>query len=206
MPLCGTDTAPKFDGTATRLLTYLEDADLLGDHASLDAESRIKATIRYAPVEESETWEMLDKAKGKDWKKFYNALKLLYPGCEGDRHYTQNNLENLCKEQSRIPIRTHDEFGTYYRSFLKLSKFLMMNKRLAELERDRLFLDGIHETANTTICRRLEIKMIDHHPDEPYPMDQVYTAAVFLLPGTAAVINTSIASPSPGQPSRTTTT
>ncbi|KAG2155019.1 uncharacterized protein EDB93DRAFT_1247974 [Suillus bovinus] len=31
-----------------------------------------------------------------------------------------------------------------------------------------------------------------HHPDEPYPMDKVYEAAVFLLPGTVAVVATSI--------------
>lgn len=143
---------------------------------------------------------MLDEADGKDWKKFYDALKLLYPGCEGDRRYTRNDLDNLCAEQARIPIRTRDEFGTYYRNFLKISKFLITKKKLAELERDKLFLDGIHETTNAIIRRRLEIKMVDHHPDEPYPIDQVYTAAVFLLPGTAPVVSTSASFSSPAQP------
>lgn len=66
-----------------------------------------------------------------------------------------------------------------------------------QLKCDKLFLDSIHEAANTIIHRHLEIKMVDHHPDKPYPMDKVYTAAIFLLPGTAAVASTSIASSSP---------
>lgn len=130
MPLCGTDTAPKFDGTTTRLLAYLEDVALLSNHAGLMDEVCIKA-ICYAPIEESETWEMLNKADSNDWKKFYNALKLLYPGCEGDCHYTWNDLENLCMEQSHIPICTLDKFRMYYWSFLKISKFLMTKKKLA---------------------------------------------------------------------------
>ncbi|KAG2101609.1 uncharacterized protein F5147DRAFT_776611 [Suillus discolor] len=205
MPLHGTNATPKFDGTTTRLLAFLEDVSLLGNHASLGNEAHIKAAICYAPIEESKTWEMLDEAAGTSWKKFYDALKLLYPGCEGDHHYTQNDLENLCAKQLHITIHMHDEFGVYYQSFLKLSKFLIMKKKLAELECNKLFLDGIHETTNTIIRRHLEIKMVDHHSDEPYLMDQVYTTAVFLLSRTMVVVTTSVASPLPRQLTHTTT-
>ncbi|KAG2046051.1 hypothetical protein BDR06DRAFT_841322, partial [Suillus hirtellus] len=148
----------------------------------------------YALVDESETWEMLDEANRKDWKKFYDALKLLYPGCDGNRHYTRNDLENLCSEQLHIPICTCNNFGLYYQSFLKISKFLITQKKLTELKSNKMFLEGIHETANASIRRCLEIKLLDHHPDEQYPMAEVYAAAVFLLPRTAAVDGNHISS------------
>lgn len=201
MPLRGTDAAPKFDGTPARLIPYLEDIEQLSDHAGHTSEQRIKSAIRYAPADESETWTMLDEALGKDWDKFVAAVKSLYPGCEGDRRFTRTDLENLCAEQARIPMQSQEDLGQYYRKFFKISRHLIQKKKLAELERDRLFLDGIHTTANIAIRRRLEIRLIDHHPEDPYDLKEVYNAAVFLLPSTstasqpAAAIPTRTAAP-----------
>ena len=152
---------------------------------------RIKSAIRYAPPEESETWTMLEEAKGKDWDKFVSAVKTLYPGCEGDRRFTRTDLENLCAEQARTPMRSQEDLGQYYRKFFKISRHLIQKKKLAELERDRLFLDGIHETAGNAIRRRLEIRYVDHHPEDPYGIQEVYDAAVFLLPSTSTAATAS---------------
>ncbi|KAG1735480.1 hypothetical protein EDD22DRAFT_787683 [Suillus occidentalis] len=83
-PLRGTNVAPKFDGTSTRLIPYLEDIEQLLDHAGHTSEQCIKSAIHYAPADESETWMMLDEALGKDWNKFVKAVKALYPSCEED--------------------------------------------------------------------------------------------------------------------------
>ncbi|KAG1853461.1 hypothetical protein DFJ58DRAFT_728214 [Suillus subalutaceus] len=45
MPLRGTDAAPKFNGTPTRLIPFFEDVELLADYAGLTVEQRIKAAI-----------------------------------------------------------------------------------------------------------------------------------------------------------------
>ncbi|KAG1847315.1 hypothetical protein DFJ58DRAFT_730197 [Suillus subalutaceus] len=54
MPLRGTNAAPKFNGTPTRLIPFFEDVELLADYAGLTAEQHIKAAIRYTPIDESE--------------------------------------------------------------------------------------------------------------------------------------------------------
>jgi hypothetical protein len=51
------------------------------------------------------------------------------------------------------------------------------------------------------VCQHLLIKFPDHHPNNPYPMNDVHTAAHFLLPGIASIAATMtpapVQSPSP---------
>jgi hypothetical protein len=82
-------------------------------------------------------------------------------------------------------MQSQEDLGQYYRKFFKISHHLIQKKKLAELERDRLFLDGIHTTANIVIRRWLEIWLIDHHPEDPYDLKEVYNTVVFLLPSTS---------------------
>ncbi|KAG2065981.1 hypothetical protein BDR04DRAFT_1031352 [Suillus decipiens] len=184
MPLQGMDTVPKFDGTPARLIPFLEAIDAIANHAMLTDKQQIQAALRYMPIEEAETWEMLDEATLPDWKKFVAVVKLLYPGCKGDRRFIHTDLENLCTEQVHVPMTLQEELGQYYCKFFKISKHLIMKKKLADLECDHLFLDGFHATAKTAIMQQLEIKLTDHHPDDPYDITEVYNAAVFLLLST----------------------
>ncbi|KAG2066246.1 hypothetical protein BDR04DRAFT_962968, partial [Suillus decipiens] len=177
----GTDAAPKFDSTPACLIPFIEDVDAISDHVMLTNKQQIKAALRYAPIEEAETWEMLEEATLPDWKKFVAAVKLLYPGCESDRHFTHTNLKNLCTEQVHVLMTLQEELGQYYCKFFKISRHLIMKKKLAELEQDHLFLDRFHATAKTTIMWWLEIKLTDHHPDNSYDITDIYNAVVFLL-------------------------
>jgi hypothetical protein len=75
----------------------------------------------------------------------------MYPGCEGDHHYTHTDLENLCAEQARIPMHSKEELGQYYRKFNKISKHLINTKKLADLEQGRFFFEGIHSATSASI-------------------------------------------------------
>ncbi|KAG2063680.1 hypothetical protein BDR04DRAFT_1163406 [Suillus decipiens] len=114
MLLQGMDAAPKFNGTPAHLIPFLEDVNAITDHAMLTDEQRIKAVLRYAPIEEAETWEMLSEAALPNWKKFIAVVKLLYPGCKGNRHFTCTDLENLCAEQVCMLMTSQEELGQYY--------------------------------------------------------------------------------------------
>jgi hypothetical protein len=197
MPLRGTDKAPKFEGATDKLIEFIEDVNELADLAQISGAARIKAAMRYASSEESETWALLDEAAGTDWDKFVKAVKTLYPGCEGDRRFTRADLAQLSLEQSRIPMNSQTELGAYYRKFFKISKFLISKKKLSELERNQLFQEGFHADISAHLRHRLSILHTDHHPGEPYEFDKVYAAAVFLLPGTSAVTIPALAQPSP---------
>ena len=90
MPLRGTQNALKFDRkTPALLLRFLEDVNIIGTVASIAEAEKIRAAIRYADLEEAEGWELLPKvtAVPADWGNFVDAVKKLYPGCEGANRY-----------------------------------------------------------------------------------------------------------------------
>ncbi|KAG2090924.1 uncharacterized protein F5147DRAFT_780191 [Suillus discolor] len=182
MPLRGAESAPKFDGTPACLVPYFEEVEILAGYMSLDPTNTIKAALRYTSTSETEIWALLPLASGADWDKFVKEVKAMYPGCKSDRCFLRTDLENLCRENARIPMRSQEELGQYYQEFFKISQHLITNKRLADLECDCLFLEGIHAAANAAIKRRLEIQLTTHHPDDPYVLSNVYAAAIFLLP------------------------
>ena len=84
--LCVTQNAPKFDGKTLALLPhFLEDVNILSTAAGIMDLKKIRAAIRYADLEEAEGWELPNEvtANPLDWANFAQAVKKLYPGCEG---------------------------------------------------------------------------------------------------------------------------
>ena len=116
MPLCGTQNAPKFDGKTPALLPrFLEDVDILGTAASITDLEKIRATIRYADLEEAEGWELLDEvaANPLDWANFARAVKKLYPGCEGANRYCRADIQYLVQEFRAKLMCTLEDLGEY---------------------------------------------------------------------------------------------
>jgi hypothetical protein len=186
MPLRGTRDAPKFDGkTPAQLPRFLEDVEILGDAAGITEEAKIKAAIRYADLEEAEVWETLDAASGAVWADFVTAVKDLYPGCEGVSRFCRADLQYLVYEYSQKPMRSQDDLGEYRRKFIKISAHLVTAKKLAETERDALFLSGFPQDVADRVRHRLSIVKSDLHPDDAYPIEDVMKAAKFLLTGSA---------------------
>jgi hypothetical protein len=170
------------------LIQFFEDVEQLADYTALDHKQRIKCTIQYTPIDEAEAWVLKPEAKGKDWDKFIAVVKAMYPGCDGNRRYTRTNLENLCAEQVCIPMCSKEELRQYYHKFNKISKHLINMKKLTDLEQGCFFFEGIHSTTSASIKQCLEIKLADHHPNNPYSMSEVYDATVFLLPSIVATV------------------
>ena len=101
MPLCGTQNAPKFDGKTPALLPcFLEDVNIIRMAASISEAEKIRTAIRYADLEEAEGWELLPKATAvpASWSNFVDAIKKLYPGCEGANRYCQADIQYLVQE------------------------------------------------------------------------------------------------------------
>ena len=74
----------------------------------------------------------------------------------------------------------------YYRSFIPVAMFLQSRRRISEGESSRMFAKGFQcEIWNRILCR-LQIKFPDHFPDDPYPLDNIFQAAQFVLHGTAS--------------------
>ena len=174
MPLRGSASAPKFDGKTPSLLPrFLEDVDILGTAATLTDAEKVRTSIRYADLEESEGWELLPEAivVPADWAAFALAVKALYPGCEGANRYCQADLQYLVQEYRAKPMRTLADFGEYKRKFMKITQFLINGQFLSELDCDAYFPKGLPTDLETQVRYRLLITNTAHHPSNPYVSD-----------------------------------
>ena len=128
MLLHGTQNALKFDGkTLALLLCFLEDVDILGTAAGITDLEKIRATIRYADLEEVEGWELLNEVTTNplDWANFAQAVKKLYPGCEGANQYYWANIQYLVQEFRAKPMHTLEDLSEYQCKFLKITWILI---------------------------------------------------------------------------------
>ncbi|KAG6881330.1 hypothetical protein C0992_001301, partial [Termitomyces sp. T32_za158] len=81
-------------------------------------------------------------------------------------------------------IYTIGALSTYYRDFQRIARWLLQNGKLYRNEERRLFQQGIPTSLWTKIARRLEIAKPDHHPLEPYDVEDVLEAGKWALKGT----------------------
>ncbi|PBK89134.1 hypothetical protein ARMGADRAFT_936609, partial [Armillaria gallica] len=93
------------------------------------------------------------------------------------------------------------ELAAYYRDFYPKAKHLVSKNRLSIHETGRLFSKGFTPHVWDSIIRRLQIKLPDHHPADPYDVSEIHSAAQFILQGTNKhPYPSSIAVPIPSMP------
>ena len=121
--------------------------------ASISEAEEIHAAIRYANLEEAEGWELLPEATAvpADWSNLVDTVKMLYPGCEGANCYCQADIQYLVQEFKAKPMCTLEELSEYQRKFLKITRTLINNRKLSELDRSALFLTGLPVNIKTQV-------------------------------------------------------
>ncbi|KAG1765354.1 hypothetical protein EDD22DRAFT_1015293 [Suillus occidentalis] len=193
MPVCGTDCAPKFNGKPAQLHDFLKTYDQHTDDANLQGLDRITQLL--------ELWSGLPQAKLSDYNAFIKEVKEMYPGWEGDHHYTVTDLQAVAVKYSKLPMTWRDELSEYIRAFRKVMQALMNKGTVGSSERDRIFLEGLPSQIQQQTRMHLLIKFPDHHPQDPYPFADVNMAALFLLPesppppqSASTPVNTQLAS------------
>jgi Periplasmic protein TonB, links inner and outer membranes len=97
-------------------------------------------------------------------------------------------LDNLTGEWARIGFRHKDDLGDYHRKFLTITAFLKTKNRISDNEVKRAFVRGFPNTFWNSVIARLQIKKPDTHPDDPWDVQDVYEATVFVLHGTSSFI------------------
>ncbi|KIJ09842.1 hypothetical protein PAXINDRAFT_17098 [Paxillus involutus ATCC 200175] len=188
---------------------FLEDVGILADQAQLDHAGKIHTAICYATLDEAKLWETLELATAipADWANFVTAVKQLYPGCEGADRYYHSDLHNLVQEYRVKPMKNREELGEYHGKFQKVVAHLISMDKLSVNERDLLFLDGLPHTLAVPVRTRLQYKVPDVHPSDPYPMASTLEAVNFCLtdvPATTSIDAAKQSSPSPAAPAQTT--
>ena len=191
MPARGERAAPTFDETQPedleRYFTELE--FLMNRHNIIDEGDRKRAAIRYLKVRTEMLWK--STTAWKDLTRTYTEFKaeviLLYPGAAGDRTYTIQDLDILIGHYARNGIMNGLELGDFYRQFLLITRYLIDKNRMSTQEQSRAFHRGLPPALGARTMQRLEQKFIDHYPDEPYPLADIYDAVSHVLMGSASI-------------------
>src|SRR6202789_4145824 len=189
MPPRGHSTAPSFDASQPReLRRYFTELDILfADCNITDIALMKKHACRYLDIDSSEIWESLPEFTfSTDFDAFRLAVHALYPGSDDDRKYSISHLDKLVDEQLRKGIHDSTELGAYFRSFYNIAQYLRSKNRISDIEQSRAFARGFEPSLWTRIGHRLELKYPDHYPDDPHPIEDIHSAAKFVLVAPSA--------------------
>ena len=187
MPARGDRSAPTFDPAKPRELKRFF-VDLEYHFKAIptlsDTEKKEHAT-RYVSIEVADIWETLPEFSNgnKTFDDFKKAVQGLYPAADEDYKYTLADMDILIGNRQRIGIHSLADLADYHAQFLAITKFLISKQRLSEIEQKRAYVRGFPPSIWSKISQRLQLKFLDHLPDEPYPIEDVQAAARFVLHG-----------------------
>ncbi|KAG5348588.1 hypothetical protein C0989_009643, partial [Termitomyces sp. Mn162] len=197
MPLHNDTTVPKWDESHPRKLPqYFKELEyLFTDCGIADDTQRKEYAARYVSYDTAETWLGLPEFGDnitignnapcpytyQEWKV---AVLKLYPGTDTSARYNLGNLEQLVNQTFNSGLATLGRFSDYYRDFQRIARWLLANGKLYRNEEHRLFQQGIPMLLWSKIVCRLKITLPDHHPEDPYEVDQVFEGAKWVLKGT----------------------
>jgi len=197
MPSRGERTAPQFDPKRPReLRRYFADLDVQFVRASVtNGADQKKFACRYVDIDTCEMWESLVEFTdtAKSFNEFKKAVLALYPGSEEERKWSVADMDKLVGERSRLGVISIADLGEYHRQFLAITTFLRAKNRLSEAEQSRAFARGFQPDLWARISQRLQLKLPDHFPDDPYPLNDLHEAARYVLHGTS--VNLTMTSP-----------
>ena len=192
MPARGDRSAPQFNTKQPReLRRYFADLEYCFGRAQIvdDAEKK-KHACRFVDVDTSELWESLAEFADitKTYAEFCQAIYALYPGSEEERKWSVADMDKLVGERSRLGVLSLGDLGEYHRQFLAITTFLIGKMRLSAAEQSRAFARGFQVELWARISQRLQLKLPDHFPDDPYPLDAILEAAQYVLHGTTSTL------------------
>ena len=160
---------------------FIDNISQLAKACALSGGDKIKWTVRYAPSEDAELWEMQANYGTGNWEEFKKEIYALYPGSTGDRKYSVANLETLTEKQATIPMESSEEFGRYYRTFSKISTFLKKKDKLTDREISAQFIQGFNYSFRVKVHAQLKAQSPTHHTDDSYTLQEISKAALLLL-------------------------
>src|SRR5215510_2003878 len=131
------------------------------------------------------------------YTQFKVAIFKLYPRADGECKWTISDLDHLTGEWSRISFCNKEELGNYHRKFLVISGFLKSKNRMSENEVKRAFVRGFPMDFWNRVLARLQIKKPDTHPDDPWDVEDVYSATEFILHGSTPIYSSTTSAAPP---------
>ena len=95
-----------------------------------------------------------------------------------------------------IGIQSSVDLGKYYRCFILISWYLISKNCLLTQEQSWTFFRGLQLQLEAKVQQQLQQKHIDHFPNDPYPITDIYDVVSYMLMGTASAMMTQRSGPS----------
>ncbi|KAM6491777.1 hypothetical protein JOM56_012817, partial [Amanita muscaria] len=180
-------SAPRFDPSRpAELPVYFEELNYLFSLAAIckDQEKK-KLSRRYLAIDDSEYWETIPQYSSDylqySFDSFKQAIFESYPGSLQERRFTYSDLERFISDTKRQGIANFDDLLAYYRQFCHKSTDLVRRGAISSGEHSRLFLQAFSPSLQQRVHQRLQMKLPDHFPDDPYRLDDIQSAAKSVL-------------------------
>ena len=106
------------------------------------------------------------------------------------------DLDMVIGQYARIGIQSSVDLGKYYCCFILILWYLISKNRLLTQKQSQTFFRGLQLQLEAKVQQRLQQKLIDHFPDDPYPITDIYDAVSYVLMGTASTMMTQGLGPS----------
>src|SRR6266850_2998421 len=78
-----------------------------------------------------------------------------------------------------------------------MMKYLVNRNRMSVAEQSRVFFCRFRRDLLNKVLQRLQLKFPDHHPDDPYTLDEIYAAAQYALQGASVLFEPKLKEPAP---------
>lgn len=209
MPSRGQRSAPTFNPAQPRELErYFTDLETQFNQSNIttDADKK-KWAIQYTDIDTSDMWKSLPQYgvnqvtnQQYTYDEFKAAVVALYPGANEDRKYAMPDLDILVGQTARNGIHSLNDLAQYYQRYFTISIFLVNKGHCSTIEQGRMYLHGFQPLLKNQILQRLQLKLPDHHPSDPYTLNQIQEAASFILSGTYDAPVTASGLPTPPVP------
>ncbi len=185
MPYRHKRAAPKFDtANPCSIQSYFEDLDVLFiRHQVLDSSEKKHTAVRYTDIETEHLWKsaLSFSDPACSYEDFTAEIIGMYPKASAEHQYTIPRLQRLVSDQARTLIQSEKELTNYYHQSHIISYNLITMHCIGVLEQAHHFLAGFEPSLASDICSRLEAKLPDHFPSDPYKIEDVFQAALYTL-------------------------
>ena len=94
-------------------------------------------------------------------------------------------MDKLIGETLWVGILSLADLGKYHREFMAIMMFLIAKNRISPAKQSHAFTCGFPPELWNRVTHRLQLKLPDHFPDDPYTLEEIHDATHFMIHGTA---------------------
>ena len=184
MPILGSRKAPIFDGKPESLRRYFANVEHLFRRSEplSDVEQK-DYVVYYLGDGEWDTWRSLPEFSdhSSSFMDFKAAVLALYPTSRLEYKFSLQHLEQVVSEQAQTPMHNVEDYAAYYRAFFPVSAHLTERGQLCAPQEADMFVSALPCKLQIAIQKRLIIKYVDQHPEDPWTLSQIHEAALYAL-------------------------